>query len=83
MKIRTKLRVNSIVQSVEGCELRASVVTSGSPENEQIFKYTPWGQLELGLLNPKTGGQFKPGMEFFVDLIVTDGEAERVSTESM
>ena len=42
-------------------------VTHGSKENEEFFKYTPFGSAEIGLLNSETAKQFEVGKEYYVD----------------
>lgn len=40
-------------------------VSGGSPENDQFFRWTPGGKLELSVLNSQ---HFEPGREYYVDL---------------
>ena len=67
MKIRTKFRVNSVNHNVDGTQVGLSVVTWGSSENDQYFKATPFGTINLGLLSHETGKAFVPGKDFYVD----------------
>lgn len=67
MRIRTKFRVNSVTHNVDGTQVGLHVVTSGSPENDQYFKATPFGTINLGLLSHETGKAFVPGKDFYVD----------------
>jgi hypothetical protein len=43
-------------------------VTSGSPENDQFFRYTPSGALTLGTINQAAFDQFVAGAEYYVDV---------------
>lgn len=43
-------------------------VTSGSPENESFFKWTPGGKLELSTVNPEAAKQFVPGKQYYIDI---------------
>ena len=67
MRIRTKFRVNSVNHNVDGTQVGLSVVTGGSLENEVLFKATPFGTINLGLLSHETGKAFVPGKDFYVD----------------
>lgn len=65
--VRAKFRCTEIVQTENGGRVRAMPVTGGSPENEQFFKWTPLGSLDMGTINPEALKQFAPGKEFYVD----------------
>jgi hypothetical protein len=53
--------------SVDGSQVKLEVVMSGSPENESFFKWTPSGQITLGIQNEAAVEQFKEGVEYYVD----------------
>jgi hypothetical protein len=42
-------------------------VTSGSPENESFYKYTPGGKISLSTINADAAKQFVPGQYYYVD----------------
>lgn len=42
-------------------------VTSGSEENEQFWKYTPSGLIQMGIDNKDALEQFEIGKEYYVD----------------
>lgn len=71
MPVRAKFCVNSYETSLQqGVELRSiklAAVYQGSEENKQFFRYTPNGQIQIGLLNPDTWAQFPLGAEVYVD----------------
>ncbi len=68
MTVRAKFKVQSITESEGGLKtVNLSPVTSGSPENEKFFKWTPGGQIQLGTINPEAAAEFKVGRPFYVD----------------
>lgn len=68
MTVRAKFKVQSVTESEGGLKTaNLSPVTSGSPENERFFKWTPGGQIQLGTINPDAAAQFVPGRQFYVD----------------
>ncbi len=71
MSVRAKFVLNSYETSMQqGEELRTlklSAVYDGSPENKEFFKWTPSGQISLGILNKKAWEQFELGKEYYVD----------------
>ena len=36
-------------------------------ENEEFFKYTPYGSLNMGILNEKASTEFEIGKEYYID----------------
>lgn len=67
MTVRAKFKVSEVTQHEQGASIKLVPVTSGSPENEQFFKWTPWGEIKIGTINPAAAEQFKPGAQFYVD----------------
>lgn len=43
----------------------APVVGGTTKENDTFFKYTPWGSLEMGVVNPSV--DFEVGKEYYLD----------------
>ena len=70
MKIRAKFKVDEVVDRVDGKVVRMTPVTAGSSENELFFKYTPFGNLELGYIN--TNIIMSPGQEYYLDFILSE-----------
>lgn len=68
MSVRAKVRVDS----VEDGRVRMSPVVGGSPENDRFFDATPWGSIELGVVNQDALGQFEAGREYYVDFSPAD-----------
>jgi len=62
---RAKFKVDEVATTVSGTTVRMTPVTSGSPENESFFKWTPFGKIEMGTINPDV--KFIPGKEYFID----------------
>ena len=66
--VRAKFRCVSITLSEGGLKtVTLQPVTSGSDENKEFFKWTPSGQISLGVLNPAASSQFELGAEYLVD----------------
>lgn len=68
MSIRAKFKVVSVTNLEDGSEVKLVPVTCGSAENEEFFKYTPYGEMSLGLLSKKSGEEFSPGAEVYIDI---------------
>jgi hypothetical protein len=47
-------------------------VTSGCAENDAFYKYTPGGNINLGVLLADTANSFKPGKSYYVDFTEAD-----------
>ncbi|MDP3625003.1 MAG: hypothetical protein Q8S12_00285 [Hydrogenophaga sp.] len=70
MTVRAKFKVASVTEQEGGLKTATlHPVTSGSPENEQFFKWTPSGQIQLGTINPASAEHFVPGRQFYVDFM--------------
>jgi hypothetical protein len=68
MTVRAKFTVQEIARTTSGYRIRLSPVTSGSEENQQFYKYTPGGSIELSTINDAAVEQFgSPGDSFYVD----------------
>jgi hypothetical protein len=71
--VRAKLHVTNIEAGEEGAAtIYMSPVYSGSPENEQFYKYTPSGQIILSTVNPEAAAQFVVGEEYYADFTHAD-----------
>lgn len=60
--------------------INLNAVTNGSPENEKFFKYTPTGQLTMGVVNTDAAKYFAQGKEYYVDF--TEAPAPTPDTSS-
>jgi hypothetical protein len=65
--MRAKFKVNSVIHTENGSELVLTPVTSGGKENEEFFKYTPYGELKMGVVNSDIVKGMTPGKEFYLD----------------
>lgn len=66
-KVRAKFRLNEKNQSESGYALKFWPVTSGSPENDEFYKYTPGGVLEMSTINESAAAAFEVGKEYYLD----------------
>ena len=74
--VRCKFRVDSYETRLDSnkpdaTEIRRvnlAIVYEGSEENEQYFRWTPSGRIEIGLLNPEAWKQLPLGAEVYVDI---------------
>lgn len=62
---RAKFTCTQVEQDENGSHAKFEPVVSGSTENEDFFKWTPWGSIEMGTINPNV--QFEEGQEYYVD----------------
>lgn len=62
---RAKFKCDEVAQRVEGKVVRMSPVTGETEENKAFFKWTPYGSLEMGTVNPHV--EFIPGQEYYID----------------
>lgn len=48
--------------------IKGSAVYDGEGENEKFFQATPYGSIELGVLNKAAADQLEPGDEVYVTI---------------
>jgi len=65
--VRAKFKVDEKAISAFNEKITLSPVMGNSPENEEFFKTTPSGRIEIWIKNPEASNQFHPGKEFYVD----------------
>lgn len=63
--MRCKMKVNKVSYSENGQEVEMTPVTNTCPENSSFFKWTPYGSLKLGIVNPNI--ILNPGEEYYLD----------------
>lgn len=68
MSVRCKFKVDSNEITGDEAYVKLSAVTSGSEENASFFKYTPSGQLSLGVVNKAAAEQLEVGKEYYIDI---------------
>lgn len=66
--MRAKFKLVEKVQ-LEGNfgRVKFTPVTSGSPENESFFKWTPFGSIEIGTINEAVMAKLEVGKQYYVD----------------
>jgi hypothetical protein len=67
MNMRAKFQVASVTFSENGAEVKLVPVVNGSEENQKFFKWTPYGEIKLGLVNKEQAEAMKPGKAFYID----------------
>lgn len=65
--VRAKFKVDDVKNVGGGFSIKLSPVMTGSDENKEFFKYTPWGSIEIGVVNESAATQFEVGKEYYVD----------------
>lgn len=69
--VRAKFTCTSKKPNSEGFEYTFSPVVGGTThENDTFFKYTPWGSLTMGVVNPNV--DFEVGKEYYLDFSPAD-----------
>lgn len=85
--IRAKFNVLSVIGTEEnGSTIDLQAVTTGSPENEEFFKFTPSGHITMSVVDRETAKVFKEAktmyVEFFQDeLVPVEAPSEEKSSE--
>jgi len=51
----------------KGYDIHLYAVSGGGKEDQEFFKYTPYGEITIGVLNPVAAAQFEEGKDYFVD----------------
>lgn len=69
---RAKFKLTARNENQAGFSLSFEPVTSGSPENDKFFRYTPWGKIEIGTVNAEAAMAYKVGGEYYVDFTPAD-----------
>lgn len=67
MSVRAKFKVTEKAITEAGDRITLQPVVGGSPENESFFKWTPYGKIEMGTINPEAAKQFEVGKEYYID----------------
>lgn len=76
--VRAKFFVSAIGQRTHspggepGYEVTMQPVSGGSAENENFFKYTPYGELKIGTINPEVAKRLEVGKTYYLDITPTD-----------
>lgn len=68
VNMRCKFRLESLETAEDGTSKAVWVpVTVGSPDNENFFKFTPYGRIEIGTINKTVTESLTVGCEYYVD----------------
>ena len=69
MKMRAKLKIESVTKTTYCEELKFSAVYSGDKNSEDntFSKATPSASLTMSITNEALHGTFQPGQSFYVD----------------
>ncbi len=67
MTVRAKFKCTGNEDVDNGKRITLEAVTSGSPENDSFFKYTPSARVSLGTVNLEAAAQFEVGKEYYGD----------------
>ena len=65
--VRAKFRCNEVTATESGKKVVLLPVTTGSKENQNFFRWTPFGRIEMGIMNDTAAAEFEPGKEYYVD----------------
>ena len=74
MRVRAKFKCIEVAKNEQGSRVILNVVTAGSATNEEFFKLTPYGGINMGIINEEAAKEFVPGKEFYVDFIAAEDE---------
>jgi len=64
-KVIAKFECREVTHTVDGKSVSMAPVTDDSPENAEFFRWTPFGSLEMGIVNPEV--EFTPGKKYYVE----------------
>ncbi len=68
--MRCKFKLLEKKETENGTALLFNV--TNDKDNEDYFKFTPWGNINIGLVNKETTTNFIPGKNYYVDFIDAD-----------
>ena len=75
MVTRCKFRVTNVSEPFVGPERQQQITLAAQycpdtvPEDRNFSKFTPNGKMEFTVTNPAVIDRFKPGQEYYIDLI--------------
>lgn len=68
VNMRCKFRLESLEKAEDGTSKAVWVpVTTGSLDNQNFFKFTPYGRIEIGTINEAVTESLDVGCEYYVD----------------
>lgn len=72
MKTRCKFVCVGKTETLNGYQIEMRPVTTGSPENETFFRFTPHGDMKIGLVSAETARGFVVGKQYYLDISPAD-----------
>lgn len=69
---RAKFVVTEKTELKDGYKVKLNTVYTGSDEDKAFWKFTPFGEITMGLVMPETAAQFKVGSSYYVDFAEID-----------
>ena len=61
-------------EGLAGFEIKLTPVSDGSEENKGFYKYTPSGEILLGIVSAPSAKAFIVGKEYYVEFTVADAQ---------
>lgn len=65
--VRAKFVCRSVNVDGDQAQISLEAVADGSEENKSFFRWTPYGEIKLAVVNAKAAEQFKEGQSYYVD----------------
>ena len=72
MTVRAMFVCDEKIQTRDGYKVKLTAVTGDSELAEKFFKWTPWGQIEMGIINDNAAEQFVPGCSYYLDFTAVE-----------
>lgn len=66
--VKCKFKCTEKTENINGIAVKMEPVTYGSKENEEFFKYTPYGSLIMGTINKEAANQLEIGKDYYLDI---------------
>lgn len=73
-KVLAKFTCVANKETTDGYEIKLEPVTCGSVENDYFFNYTPYGLIDLGIVNEDAAKAFLEGKDYYVTFSDEDTE---------
>lgn len=65
--MRAKFKLIEKTETEYGGKVKLTPVTGNSVENEEFFKWTPYGEISVGTINPAVLAKMSVGKDYYVD----------------
>jgi len=72
--VRAKFKVIEKAERADGLVIKMQPVypQDGNSEDASFFKYTPFGEISMGLVSEETGNKFIVGKKYYVDFTLVE-----------